>query len=73
MPKIRVIVEDEDGNAVEKTFALSGDLNSLDSIDEAVEQFKNQALPQVEQHLLTKAQERTVAAEKKTQDSEQRD
>ena len=66
MPKIRLIIEDDDANRTEKTFDLSGDLDSLDGIDEAVEQFKNAALPQMEQHLLTLAQERAVQEEKKT-------
>ena len=66
MPKIRLIVEDDQGNQNEKSFVLVGDLDSLDGIDEAVEQFKNQALPQIEQDLLARAQERAVHAEKKT-------
>jgi hypothetical protein len=66
MAKIRLIVEDDEGNQSEKSFALMGDLDSLDGIDEAVEQFKNRALPQIEQELLTRAQERAVHEEKKT-------
>lgn len=66
MPRIRLIVEDDQGNQNEKSFVLAGDLDSLDGIDEAVEQFKNQALPQIEQELLAGAQERAVHAEKKT-------
>lgn len=65
MPKIRLIIEDDDGHQTEQTFALSGDLESLDGIDEAVEQFKNTALPPLEQQLLAQAQARTVAEEKK--------
>jgi hypothetical protein len=38
----------------------------LDGIDEAVEQFKNLALPQVEQELLSQARERAIKQEKKT-------
>lgn len=66
MPKIHLILEDEDGNQTRKTFALQGDLGHLDGIDEAVEQFKNQALPQVEQELLAQAGERAMEQEKKT-------
>ena len=66
MPKIRLIIEDEEGNRSEENFALTGDLDSLDGIDEAVEQFKNRALPQIEQELLSRAQERAVQEEKKT-------
>ena len=47
-------------------FALSGDLDTLDGIDESVEQFRLAALPQVEKTLLEQAQERTIAKEKKT-------
>lgn len=72
MPTIRVIVEDEDGQPIEKIFTLPSSLNTLDAIDEAVEQFKNQALPQVEQQLLHNAQERLITQEKKTADPEQR-
>ena len=66
MPKIRLILEDDQGNQTEKAFELHGDLDHLDGIDEAVEAFKNQALPQLEQELLEQAQERTLAQEKKT-------
>ena len=72
MPKIRVILEGDDGQQMEQVFALPSDLNSLDVIDEAVERFKNQTLPKVEQALLEQALleqallERLVAKEKKT-------
>jgi len=66
MPKIRLIVEHDDGYQTEQTYELSGDLEHLDGIDEAVEGFKNAALPQVEQQLLSQAQARAVAQEKKT-------
>ena len=66
MPKIRLILQEDDGNQSEKTVELSGDLDHLDGIDEAVEEFKNQALPQVEQELLAQARERVLAQEKKT-------
>ena len=68
MPKIRLIVQDDAGNKTEKTFTLAGDLDTLDGIDEAVEQFKNAALPQIEQNLLARAQERALEQEKKTAD-----
>lgn len=66
MPKIRIIVEDDQGNQTEQVHDLSGDLSNLSSIDEAVEQFKNAALPQIEQTLLEQAQSSAVAQEKKT-------
>lgn len=66
MPQIQLVLRNDDGTTTEKIFDLGNDLNRLDAIDEAVEQFKNEALPQVEQELLRKAQEQTVAQEKKT-------
>ena len=66
MPEITLILKDDNGNQMQQTFALAGDLDSLDGIDEAVEQFKNQALPRIEQELLEGAQERTIQKEKKT-------
>ena len=72
MPKVRLILEDDNGKQTEKTFELIGDLDHLDGIDEAVEAFKNQALPQVEQELLAQAGERALAQEKKTMSGPQR-
>lgn len=66
MPKIRVIVETEDGQSTEQVFVLPGNLDTLDAIDEAVEQFKNDTLPRIEQELLQNSQERLAAQEKKT-------
>ena len=66
MPEITLILKDDNGNRTQKTFALPGDLDDLDAIDEALEQFKNQALPQLEQELMTQAQERATRQEKKT-------
>lgn len=66
MPNIRLIVEDDQGNQTQTSFTLIGDLDSLDGIDEAVEEFKNQALPQLEQRLLCQAQEHALTQEKKT-------
>ncbi len=66
MPEITLILKDDDGNQSQKTFQLQGHLDELDGIDEAVGQFKNQALPQIEQQLLTHAQERAAVQEKKT-------
>jgi hypothetical protein len=66
MPKIRVIVETEDGPSTEQIFVLPGNLDTLDAIDEAVEQFKNDTLPRIEQELLQNSQERLAVQEKKT-------
>jgi|HubBroStandDraft_4_1064222.scaffolds.fasta_scaffold308447_1 hypothetical protein len=65
MPRIRLILEDDHSQQIEQTFALTGDLDSLDGIDEAVEQFRLNALPDLEKALLVQAQERTLQ-EKKT-------
>ena len=42
-PKIRIILENNDGTIAEKSYPLTGDLDHLDGIDEAVEEFKNEA------------------------------
>ncbi len=65
MPKIRVILETEEGPSAEQIFELPGNLDTLDAIDEAVEQFKNKTLPGIEQELLQQSQERLAAQEKK--------
>lgn len=72
MPRIRVIVEDDNSQQTEQTFPLEGSLDTLDAIDEAIEQFKNEALPRIEKELLHQSQERLVAEEKKTATSKQR-
>lgn len=66
MPQIQLTLRNDDGTTTEQIFDLGSDLNHLDGIDEAVEQFKNDALPLVEEQLLQKAQERLAATEKKT-------
>jgi hypothetical protein len=73
MPQIVLMIRNDDGTTTERTFELAGDLDSLDGIDEAVEQFKSAALPEVEQHLLTRSQEKTIEQEKKTIPEVQRD
>ena len=66
MPRIRLILEDDNGTQTEQAFALTGNLETLDGIDAAVEAFRLQALPDLEKTLLEQAQERTLQ-EKKTQ------
>jgi hypothetical protein len=66
MPKVRIILEDDNGTVTEQTYALSGDLDTLDGIDESVEQFRLEALPQLEKALLEQSQQRAVEQEKKT-------
>ena len=67
MPQIIVTVRDDDGKESQHVFELAAaELSNLDAIDAAVERFKNAALPQLEQQLLTRAQEMALAQEKKT-------
>ena len=65
MPRIRIILEDDQGNplpdAARRTYRLEGDLDTLDGIEQAVETFKERALPEVERSLLSEAQRRFVA------------
>ena len=74
MPKIHVTLHNDDGTTSEQIFDLGSgsNLQDLDAIDEAVEQFKNRTLPQLEQQLLQKAQEQRAAQEKKTRMEGQR-
>jgi hypothetical protein len=65
MAKIHLTIEDENGQQSVTSFELHGDLESLDGIDEAVESFSQEALPQIESHLLGQAQTRAVEAAKK--------
>jgi len=64
--KIRIILEDNDSAIMEESYPLPGDLDHLDEIDEAVEGFKNEALPQIEKKLLAQAQEEKADELKKT-------
>jgi hypothetical protein len=69
MPRIRLILEDDQGvplsENAEQIYALESDCDTLRQIEMAVEQFKNAALPQVEQTLLEQAQQRFRADTKK--------
>jgi hypothetical protein len=70
MPRIRVILENDNGSplpeSVEQVYVLENECDTLNQIDEAVEQFKNVALPHIEQTLLAQSQQRFVTQEKKT-------
>lgn len=68
MPRIRITLEDDEGNPIEPTrriYRLEGDCDTLDEIERAVEGFKQQALAEVERSLLSDAQKRFVARGKK--------
>lgn len=61
MPRIRLILEDDQGNPIpdadcQQVYQLQGDCQTLDRIEHAVEGFKKQALPEVERSLLQRAQ-----------------
>jgi hypothetical protein len=70
MPRIRLILEDDNGLPLsaeaEQVYPLDGNCDTLNQIEEAVEKFKNAALPQVEQTLLAQTQQRFLRQEKKT-------
>lgn len=64
MPRIRLTIEDNEGKPIEnarRTYRLEGDCETLDEIEQAVEEFKKRALPEVERSLLAEAQKRFVA------------
>lgn len=68
MPRVRLILEDENGNPLpgtEQIYVLEGACDTLNRIEAAVETFKNSALPSLEQALLTHAQEQFVGEQKK--------
>jgi len=69
MPRIRIIVEGDDGQPLgqlsEHIFALDSACENLDQIEASVEQFKQVALPTVEADLLQSAQQQKVEQEKK--------
>ena len=69
MPRIRLVVEDDQGQPLSDTaefvYVLQGHCDTLDDIDDAVEKFKNEALPQVEHLLLEQAQDQFNATPSK--------
>jgi hypothetical protein len=68
MPRIRLHLEDDQGNPIlasRSTYQLEGGCETLEEIERAVESFKRQALPEIEHSLLEEAQERFVERGKK--------
>jgi hypothetical protein len=65
MPQIRLSLQDDQGNPIpgaqELIYQLQGHLETLDQIEQATENFKQQALPEIEHSLLQNAQQRFVA------------
>ena len=66
MATIRIVVEEDGQPILDKSYALPAELGDLDAIDEAVEGFKNEALPQIEEGLLARAHDRSASEVKKT-------
>jgi hypothetical protein len=70
MPCIRLILEDDNGTPLsdtsEQVYVLPGSCDTLNHIEQAVETFKQAALPAIEHTLLTQAQQQFVVEEKKT-------
>lgn len=68
MPRVRLVLEDDNGNPLpdtEQVYVLEGDCDTLNQIEAAVETFKKRALPPLEQVLLHQAQARYLTQEKK--------
>lgn len=69
MARVRIILEDDHGlplsNEAEQVYALPGPCDTLDSIEEAVEEWRKKALPDIEKALLTQAQQQAIAKKKR--------
>lgn len=68
MPRVRVVIEDDNGNPLPQTeqiYVLDSDCDTLNQIEASVETFRKSALPALEASLLAEAQERYITAEKK--------
>ena len=69
MARVRIIVEDDHGQPLipgaEQLYALQGPCDTLDTIENAVEEWRKKALPELEKTLLTKAQEDAITKKKR--------
>jgi hypothetical protein len=69
MPRIRLILEDDQGKPIsaeaQQLYELEGGCETLDEIEQATETFKREALPEIERSLLNEAQEHFVGRGKK--------
>jgi hypothetical protein len=69
MATIEVIIRDDEGNIVSKNgpkkYRLNLSKSTLAEIEGAVDSFKNKALPEIEEELLSAAQARFVEEQKK--------
>ena len=65
MPRIRVVVEDDNGQPLTTEavllYSLAGSCSTLDDIDDAVEEWRKKALPYIDKALLQKAQQDAIA------------
>lgn len=70
MIRIKVVIEDEQGNILRQSEAQTLELGqqTLDEIEGAVESWRQQALPEIEAELLHQAQQE-FTQDKKTQGS----
>ena len=68
MARIRISLEDDNGNLLltgaEQLYALTTPCDTLNSIEQAVEEWRKKALPEIEKTLLQKAQEQAIAKKK---------
>ena len=57
MAKIKIIIEDDDGNVLEKdNYSLDTGKDTINDIEKAVEGFRKDVLPKIEQKLSEEAQ-----------------
>lgn len=70
MARIRICLEDDQGQPLlpgtEQVYALAGACNTLDTIEQAVEDWRKKALPDIEKTLLLSAQQEAIAKKKAT-------
>lgn len=66
MASIEVIIRDDEGNIISQGKAKEIDLTNanLDTVEAAVEDWRKQALPEIEGHLLQQAQSEFTTREK---------
>jgi len=66
MASIEVIIRDDEGNIISQGKAKEIDLTNanLDTVETAVEDWRKQALPEIEGHLLQQAQSEFTRGEK---------
>jgi hypothetical protein len=68
MARVRIILEDDNGqpliNEAEQLYTLEGPCDTLDAIENAVEEWRKKALPAIEKTLLVRAQQEDIAKKK---------